>query len=140
MKPLSIAALIFSLQLTLSTADDTLVRPQANLYQATNGAWLAATSIPADKAEVYGADLPGAMNTRVRELVESLGAGTHRPGSVERKIADYTASYIDTAAIDHAGLAPMRKTLDQIDRIATAAQLATRQGEAQGVWKTPVWL
>lgn len=139
MKILPAAALILSLHVP-HPAMASSVTPQADLYHATNGDWLAATAIPADKAEVYGADLPGAINRRVLALVSSLAAGSHDAGSVERKIADYHASYIDTAAIDRAGLAPVRATLAQIARIATPAQLAAWQGEAQGVWKTPVWL
>lgn len=116
------------------------VTPRADLYRATNGAWLAATAIPDDKAEIYGADLPGAVNTRVMNLINSLAAYRHAPGSVERKIADYHASYIDTAAIDRAGLAPLRRTLSEIASITTPAQLAHWQGQAQGIWKTPIWL
>lgn len=116
------------------------VRPQADLYHAANGAWLAATAIPPERAEVYGADLPAAMNARLRSLVTSLAATPEAADGPARKIADYYASYMDTAAIDRAGLAPMRATMASIDAISTPAQLAQWQGSAQGIWKTPIWM
>lgn len=136
MKILPIAALMLSLHTGAACA----AAPQADLYHATNGAWLAATTIPADRAEVYGADLPGTINGRVLALVQQLAASPQPAGSVQRKIADYYASYTDTAAIERAGLAPVRATLASIDRITGPAQLASWQGQAQGVWKTPLWL
>lgn len=143
MKFMPFAALILTLQLNHATASpsaDGLVRPQADLYHATNGSWLAGTAIPVDKAEIYRADLPGIINQRVLGLITSLAAGAHPGGSVPRKIADYYAAYIDTAAIDRAGLTPLRATLAKIEQISGPSELAAWQGQAQGVWKTPVWL
>lgn len=138
MKILPIAALILSMTAMHGLAST--VTPRADLYQAANGAWLAATAIPADRAEVYGADLPGTVNSRVQALVRELAQGRPLAGSVQRKIADYYASYVDSAAIERAALAPLRATLASIERIATPAQLAAWQGGMQGVWKTPLWL
>lgn len=137
-------ALFLSLQFSwqLATAGEGMhpVRPQDDLYHAANGAWLTATVIPPERAEVYGADLPAAMNARLHALVKSLAAAPQPAGTPARKIADYHASYVDTAGIDRAGLKPVRTMLATIDAISTPAQLAQWQGSVQGIWKTPVWM
>lgn len=118
---------------------DPAVRAQDDLFRAANGAWLRTTSIPPDQAEVYGADLPATINARVRAIVEELSAGQHPPGSLGQQVRDHYASYLDTDAIDLAGLAPMLPSLKQIDAIETSAQLADWQGRVQGQFRTPVW-
>ncbi len=116
------------------------VRVQDDLYRAANGAWLDQAIIPPDRNEIYAADLPAVVNARVRGIVDELRRHTQPPASVGRKVADYYDSFMDTRAIDEAGLAPIRPLLAQIDAIHDAAGLARWQGEAQGRLKTPVWL
>lgn len=116
------------------------VRVQDDLFLASNGAWLDSTPIPADKSEVYGADLPAIVNARVRTIVDDLRRQPQPAGSNARKLVDYFDSEMDTAAIDRAGLAPVRAQLAAIDAIATPAGLARWQGRVQGVLKTPLWL
>jgi putative endopeptidase len=140
-RPFLLACLFVSLAHPLSHAAPA-VRAQDDLYRAANGAWLGSTAIPPDRNEIYAADLPVVINARVRGIVDDLrrqarpdnGAG---PG---RKVVDYYDSFMDTAAIDRAGLAPVRPLLAQIDAIDSRTALARWQGNAQGVLKTPVWL
>ena len=115
------------------------VRPQDDLYQAANGAWLARTAIPADRSEVYAADLPATVNARVRGLVDGLRSAPQAPGSTARKLIDYHDGYLDLEAIEHAGLAPVLPLLAEIDAIGDRAALAHWQGRMQGVMKTPLW-
>jgi putative endopeptidase len=118
------------------------VRAQDDLYRAANGAWLERTVIPPDRKEIYAADLPVTINARVRGIVDELRAQRRRPNDPgpERKVVDYYDSFMDTAAIDRAGLAPVRPLLAQIDAIDSRTALARWQGAAQGMLKTPVWL
>ncbi|VXC11146.1 M13 family metallopeptidase [Massilia sp. 9I] len=110
-----------------------------DLYRAANGAWLDATVIPADKSEVYGADLPGTVNTRLRRILDDLR--TQAPASGDgRKLIDFYDSQRDLDAIDRAGLAPVAPRLTQIEAIDTPQALARWQGQVQGVLKTPLWL
>lgn len=119
---------------------DLLTAARDDLYLAANGAWLDATVIPPDRAEVYGADLPASVNARVRAIVEELRTQPQAAGGVGRKLIDFYDSQRDLAAIDRAGLAPVRARLADIDAIRTPEELARWQGRIQGILRTPLWL
>ena len=117
------------------------VRVQDDLFRATNGRWLEVTDIPADKPR-YGSfmQLSDLADTRLRAIVDDLTARPQEDGSVEAKIAAFYAAFLDTDAIDAAGIEPMAPLIDEIDAIATARQLAQWQGRMQGRLDTPVRL
>ena len=119
---------------------DPLAAARRDLYLAANGAWLDATVIPPDRAEVYRADLPASVNARVRAIVEDLRRTPQPADSMQRKLIDFYDSQRDLAAIDRAGLAPLRGQLAAIDAIGTVEDLARWQGSIQGILKTPLWL
>jgi len=119
---------------------DRTVRANEDLFRAANGAWLAATTIPAERAEVYGADLPASVNARVRATVDDLRKQPQAAGSIERKLVDFHDSVRNLAAIDRAGLAPIRAQLDALAAVRSPQDLARWQGRAQGMLKTPLWL
>lgn len=126
----------------LDTAQfDPLVRPQDDLFLHANGRWLRNTPIPADKSS-YGTfyELVDASDARVRAIIEELAATPQAPGTIEQKIAAHYAAYMDTAAIDRAGLAPMQPLLEAIDAITTRTDLARWLGQVQGQIDTPVGL
>ena len=119
------------------------VRFQDDLFRAANGRWLQTTEIPADKSR-YGAfsQLADLSDERLRAIVDEL-TGTeheHQPGSVEHQVAAFYGSFMNTDAIDAAGLAPINALLAEIDAIETTAQLAQWQGRMQGRLNTPVIL
>jgi putative endopeptidase len=118
---------------------DPAVRAQDDLFRAANGQWLKSTEIPADKAE-YGAfiQLRDQSDARVRAIVDELATQTHAPGSVAQKVGAFYAAFIDTGAIDKAGLVPVAPLLAQIDAINSPSELAAWQGRMQGQLNTPV--
>lgn len=116
------------------------VRSQDDLFRATNGRWLATTAIPADKAYAFGVEINDVTDRHVRAIVEDLASKAQPAGSVEQKVGAFYTSYLDTQAIDRAGLAPIRPLLAEIDAIRTPTQLAQWQGRAQGRMETPVLL
>ncbi|MEF2964117.1 M13 family metallopeptidase N-terminal domain-containing protein, partial [Pseudomonas aeruginosa] len=69
---------------------------------------------------------------------EELAKGKHPAGAVEQKIGDYFAAYMDTAAIDKAGLAPVKPLLDSIAAIKDREQLAVWLGAHVGSVGVPV--
>jgi len=119
---------------------DRSVRVQDNLYNAVNGGWLRKTVIPANKAEVYGVELPAIVDQRVRTLVKELATRPQPAGSVAQKLGIYYAAYLDTDALDRLGIAPVAPVLAEIGAIASVRELAQWQGRAQGRITTPVWL
>ena len=118
---------------------DTSVRPQDDVFEATNGQWVKATEIPADKSS-YGAfvQLRDLSDERARTLVEELAAKPQAAGSNGQKVADYYRAYTDVAAIDKLGLAPVEPALREIDACADASALLALMGRLQGNANTPM--
>jgi putative endopeptidase len=120
---------------------DPAVRAQDDLFEATNGGWLKATAIPADKPESGTfIQLRDLSDQRVRTIVDELAKGKHEAGSVAQKVGDFYATFLDTEAIDKAGMATVAPVLAEIDAIDGPAALARWQGRVQGVVETPVQL
>src|SRR5262245_710244 len=117
------------------------VRAQDDLFRAVNGGWLKTTEIPADKPE-YGTfiQLRDLSDKRVRTIVDGLKAKQLAAGSVEQKVGAFYATFLDTDAIDKAGLAPAKPLLAEIDAIKTPKDLARWLGQVQGRTETPVQL
>ncbi len=115
------------------------VRPQDDLYRAVNGPWLKTATIPADKSSFgLAIQLRDRADARVKTLVEALATQTAAAGSVEEKIGNFYRSYLDTAAIDKGGLAPVEPWLAQIDALKNRHGLAVMMGRLQGVASTPL--
>jgi putative endopeptidase len=106
------------------------VRPQDSLFEAMNGTWLKDTPMPADKSD-YGtfAMLDDQSNQRVKGIIEGLAAKPQAAGSVDAKIADFYNGYMDTQAIDAAGMRPLWPFLAQIDAVRTRADLVKLMGQ-----------
>ena len=115
---------IVSPGLDLSGIDRT-VRPGQDFFTHANGAWLKATEIPADRA-AYG--VGGVVNEltsqRTAALIQQAVKADAPKGSTAQKVGDYYASYMDEAAIEAKGLAPIQPTLDRIDAIKDREALA----------------
>jgi putative endopeptidase len=103
------------------------VRIQDDLFRHVNGRWLANTEIPEDKP-VAGAfiTLRDEAEKAVRKIITELAPG--EPGSEATKIADLYASFMDEAAVEEAGAAPLTPLLAEVDGVATVAELMTLVG------------
>ena len=104
---------------------DSSVRPQDDLYLATNGTWLKNTTIPPDKSN-YGAFslLADDAEKQMRTIVEELAAKTGKaPGSNEQKVGDFYASFMDEAQIEQLGIEPIKAELAQIDALTDKRDL-----------------
>ncbi len=101
------------------------VAPGDDFNAYANGGWIKATPIPADKAS-YGIFAILADETRKRLLAliqEAVQAGSAASGDT-RKIADFYSSFMDEAAIESKGIAPLKPQLDTIAAIADRHALA----------------
>ncbi|HLO67987.1 MAG TPA: M13 family metallopeptidase [Holophaga sp.] len=99
------------------------VAPGDDFFRHANGAWLDATAIPGDMASYgTGAMLVELTLKRNRALVEE--ARTARPGSEARKIGDFYAAFMDEAAIEQRGLAPVKPFLDEVAAIGDVLGLS----------------
>jgi len=106
----------------------TTVLPGDDFFAYANGDWLAKTEIPADRGSwsAMGA-LAEDTNTRIAKMIEELGAAKGASGEA-RKVADFYAAYMDEAAIEKRGLAPIRPMLAEIAAIKDKAALVRALG------------
>jgi putative endopeptidase len=107
------------------TGMDKAVKPGDDFYKFVNGAWNARTEIPADKSNWGGFNiLRDLSDTRTREIIESVSKESNAPGSVNQKVGDFFASFMDEAAIEAKGTAPIQPILGMIAAIQTPTDLS----------------
>lgn len=118
---------------------DPSVRVQDDLFRAVNGEWLKKTEIPADKAD-YGTfiQLRDKSDREVRAIVERLVKEKPEMGTVAEKVALFYGAYVDEAAIEAAGIAPIQPLLQQIHALKTRSDLARWMGAQQGLGNMPI--
>ncbi|HET9625971.1 MAG TPA: M13 family metallopeptidase [Kofleriaceae bacterium] len=107
---------------------DTQAKPGNDFFAYANGNWLKSHDIPPDRSSFgTGALVQELTAKRTSELI--IDAAKSAPaGSEAQKVGDYYASFLDTAAIDGKGLAPIQPALDRIAKIGDAHQLASALG------------
>ena len=109
---------------------DRSVKPGDDFYQYANGEWIKRTEIPPDRAEVdVFSNLADLSNKRTADLIEEIAKSNPPAGSGARKVADLYNSYMDEAAIEAKGLAPLRPHLEAITAIHDKRELARALGE-----------
>ena len=99
------------------------VAPGDDFFAYANGGWLESTPIPADRS-AYGTGAIVSERTlqRTHSLLES--AQHAAPGSQERKIGDYYASFMDEQEIERRGLTPVQPALRRIAGLTDKHELA----------------
>ncbi|WP_375392730.1 M13 family metallopeptidase [uncultured Sphingomonas sp.] len=97
---------------------DQAVQPGDDFFHYASGSWYKTADIPADKA-AYGMFnvLDDLSRERTRVILEAAAA---RPGD---KIGDFYTSYLDEAAINAKGIAPVKPWLDRIAAARTKDEL-----------------
>lgn len=110
------------------TGMERTVAPGANFYDFANGAWQKRTEIPADKSN-YGTFnvLQDESQKRVREI---LDAAAQDPTS---RIGMVYSSFLDEAAVEARGLAPVKPILDDIRSVASKRDYAALAARARGL-------
>ena len=112
------------------TAMDKSVTPGDDFFRYADGAWVARTQIPADRASVGIFNMLADRSTKqVASIVEDAAKSKAADGTDARKMADLYASYMDQGAIETRGLSPLKPLLAKIAAIHSQAELATALGE-----------
>ncbi|MUU73582.1 M13 family metallopeptidase [Pseudarthrobacter sp. GA104] len=112
----------------LSTIDHT-VRPQDDLYQHVNGAWLKGAEIPDDRPlEGAFTALRDGAEIAVRDIIEEAAAKGEAASGIERKIGDLYNSFMDEAAVEAKGMEPIRQRLAAVFATTTVAELVSLAG------------
>lgn len=111
----------------LESTVDASIKPGDDFFGYANGAWLKAAVIPSGRDRWAVRD---EINARTRAQIAKLldDAGTSRPGSLARKVADFRSAYLNESAIDKKGLAALGPTLARVDRVGDKLALTRLLG------------
>jgi putative endopeptidase len=111
---------------------DPTVDPGDDFFGYANGKWVRENPIPAEYTRFGAFNILREKSTAdVEKLVADLVASDPAPGTAEARIVDAYNSFLDTAAIDAAGLAPAYpylQTIFQAPDLAALAALFPRAG------------
>jgi len=110
---------------------DRSTSPCHDFFQYANGLWLRTTRIPPD-FDTWGVDEEIDQRNLgiLRDILENAASRSGdpsvavEPASPTRKIGDFYAAAMDEAAIESAGLAPLREDLAAIAALKTADDVA----------------
>jgi putative endopeptidase len=104
---------------------DKTCKPCTDFWRYVNGGWLDKNPIPADKSSWGPFPLLAEANQeRVRTILEAASASPHPPESADvRRMGDFYASCMNTAAIDSKGYAPLEPDFARIAAIRSPADL-----------------
>jgi putative endopeptidase len=109
---------------------DKTVKPGDDFFSYANGTWVKNTAIPDDRSSIgagYIADQQREKNTRA--LFDNILKANPTSGS-DALIANYYKAYLNTDAIDRAGIAPAKADLDAVAAIADKRQLSAAIGSS----------
>ena len=111
------------------TAMDKAVKPGDDFFKYVNGTWLATFKMPADKTR-YGAfdGLRDKAEDDVRSILEELTKTPPATGSVQEKVVNLYNSWMDEAAVEAAGITPIKADLDAINAAKTKADIIKLMG------------
>lgn len=107
-----------------TTNFDKSVRPQDDFFRYVNGGWLKTHEIPAD-ATSWGSfnELSERSRDALHTILEEASKSNAPAGSIERKVGDLYATFMDTAAVEKLGITPIAGELKSIAALTSAAQL-----------------
>ncbi|MDQ2660121.1 MAG: M13 family metallopeptidase, partial [Verrucomicrobiota bacterium] len=109
---------------------DLKAKPGDDFFRYANGAWLDRVKIPGDKP-AYSLRLAMTDTTeqRLHELIDAAAAKVeHEPSTPAGKVGAFYKSFMNEAAVEKAGAAPLKDDLEQIRAAKTREALATLMG------------
>ena len=109
---------------------DTSIKPGDDFNAYANGAWEKTAEIPADRSSI-GSHYMAFLETQKQQqdLLAGINKSNPAAGSNDAKIKDYYTAYMNTAAIDAAGLTPLKPDLDRYAAIKDKAELVKVLGD-----------
>ncbi len=115
------------------TSLDREVKPGDDFFLYVNGGWLKTAEIPAARAQTGSfQDLQILSENRLKTIVADLEKKSDTDLSAEeRKLRDLYDAFVDTAAIESRGLAPVRADLDYLAGLKTLDDVAHAMGSVR---------
>lgn len=108
---------------------DTAVKPGDDWYRYANGHWNEATPIPADRSGI-GAFWIASENTdkQLATLIDEIEKSSPKAGTDVGKVKAYYDAYMNTQAIDAAGMTPVQPAIARFEAIGDKTELAKELG------------
>jgi putative endopeptidase len=104
---------------------DHSLTPGDDFFGYANGNWVKNTPIPDDRSNIGGFYMADQIREKqTRELLDGLTKSNPAANTNEGKIVNYYNAFLNTDAIDKAGLNPAKADLDAVGRIADKKQLS----------------
>jgi putative endopeptidase len=108
------------------TAQEKTVKPGDDFWTFANGGWDKRTQIAPDRTSAgYGVVLTDEAEANVRKILDDAAANPAAVGAGAKQFGDLYASFMDEAAIDKAGAAPLALYFAKIDAATDRAKLQT---------------
>jgi putative endopeptidase len=105
-------------------AMDRSVKPGDDFWRHVNGSWDKSTEIAADRTSAgVGVLLVDQAEAQVKAIVEDLARNPAASGAVGKQLGDFYASWMDEAAIEARGTAPLKPYLARVDAVKTRSDL-----------------
>lgn len=105
---------------------DSAVRPGDDFNRYVNGKWIDTTEIAADRTSAGGfVQLRDLSEERMKAILDQLAAGNNPVGSAGWRVAAVYKAFLDTDAIEQAGMAPVQPMLGQIFAAKSVDDLVT---------------
>ncbi|WP_241499069.1 M13 family metallopeptidase [Rufibacter ruber] len=120
---------------------DRSVSPCEDFNLFANGGWLKRNPIPASESR-WGSfnELADQNNATLREVIQSAVAQTNAAqGSSTQLVGDFYAAGMDSAAIERAGLTPLKPELDRINAMKNRADLLTTMAHLKTIGRGGVF-
>ena len=109
---------------------DRTVKPGADFWNYANGTWLRTTEIPADRSATGGGlEAQEETDRNMQQLIDGILHGHPAPNSDEARIANYYNAFLNTQAIDAAGMTPAQADLARFAAIQSRSDLSRVLGE-----------
>ncbi len=104
---------------------DTSVKPGDDWFQYADGSWLKNTEIPADRSNIGGFYIADQQTEKnLESLIAEIQTSEPESGSEAAKVKAFYNAYLDTKAIDAAGMKPIQADLTRFAAIGDKTALA----------------
>ena len=102
---------------------DTSKNACTNLGDFVNSKWLAANPVPGDKTTWGSFEMLDERSEAASKVLVEAAAAKKDAGGLEKLVGDLYATGMDEAAIEAAGITPIKQMLDRIDALKTPADI-----------------
>ncbi|WP_174286227.1 M13 family metallopeptidase [Sphingomonas bacterium] len=106
------------------TAEDPAIKPGDDFWSFANGGWDKRTPFPADRP-MAGAfiDVVDGIDIQVRSILDDVSAHSATFGQVGQQVGGFYASWMNTAALERKGAAPLSPYLQRIAAVRNTSDL-----------------